>query len=74
MTVDPDDARAIRLDWAMRDLRAACELLADPNMGHWAWFDMVTAVLLHGQSPGRPLEWILVACARRTIHDIHRSL
>jgi hypothetical protein len=48
--------------------------LADPEMGLWAFVDMVVAVLLHQQSPGRPLSWVLLACARRVTVEISSTL
>lgn len=68
--VDPDDVEAIRLDLALHDLLEASRRLADPEQALWAYLDLVVSVLLHGQSPGRPLSWVLLACARRTTSEI----
>lgn len=68
--LDEDDVEAIQLELALRDLLAESKRLADPEQALWAFLDMVVAVLLHQQSPGRPLSWVLLACARRTTSDI----
>lgn len=71
--VDPDDVEAIQLEYALHELLQASQLLADPEQALWAYVDLVVAVLLHGQSPGRPLSWVLLACARRTTSDIRAA-
>lgn len=72
--VDEDDIEAIALARALDDLIARSQRLADPEMGLWRFIDMVTATLMHQQAPGRPLSWVLLLCARRTIHDIDSCL
>ena len=72
--VDEDDVEAFELQRLLGDLIGHSQRLADPEAGLWAFVDMVTAVLMHQQLPGRPLSWVLLMCARRTILDIERSL
>lgn len=72
--VDPDDVEAIALERALEDLLAASKRLADPEQGLWAWLDLTMAVLMHQQSPGRPLSWVMLLTARRTTSDIVASL
>lgn len=71
---DPDDVEAIALEHAIEELLRVSQRLADPEMGLWAFVDMVVAVLLHQQSPGRPLSWVLLACARRVTVEISSTL
>lgn len=72
--VDPDDVEAIALVAALDELVKQSKRLADPEQGLWAFFDMVVAVMLHQQLPGRPLSWIMLLCARRVTSDIAASL
>lgn len=72
--IDPDDVEAIQLERALSELIETSRRLADPEAGLWAFLDLVTAVLMHQQAPGRPLSWTLLTCARRTIVDIRLSM
>lgn len=72
--LDEDDVEAIALTRALADVIDRAQRLADPEQGLWAYMDMVTAVLMHQQCPGRPLSWVMLLCARRTIHDIELAL
>lgn len=72
--VDPDDVEAIALERALHDLLVASRRLAQPESALVTWFDTVLACLVHQQCPGRPLDWVMLLCARRVIADIHQSL
>lgn len=72
--VDPDDVEAISYWSAMVELRRQCDRLAYPEMGWVDWFQMVAAVLIAGQAPGRPLTWTMTLCARRIASDIAAGL
>lgn len=72
--VDEDDVEAIALQRALEDLLVEARRLADPEQGLWYFLDLVVAVLMHQQSPGRPLSWVFLLCARRTVVDIRNSL
>jgi len=72
--IDPDDVTAFQLEGAMRELRDACNRLADPNQGWWSWFELTLSVLIHGQCAGRPLEWVMLLTARRATSEIRSSL
>lgn len=71
---DPDDVEAISFVRAMDDLHSACQKLASPEIGYVEWLQMVVAVLVAGQCPGRPLTWTMTLCARRITSDIICSL
>lgn len=71
---DPDDVSVISFDASMRELRRQCNRLAYPEMGWVEWFQMVAAVLIAGQAPGRPLTWTMTLCARRVASDIAAGL
>lgn len=67
--VDPDDVEAISLEHALRDLCREAREHADPSMVLDEWFCWVALVLLKQQSPGRPITWVMLACARRVTSD-----
>lgn len=72
--VDPDDVTFFELQNAFRDLCDACGRLGTPSMGIIEWFQMTAAVLIAGQAPGRPLDWVMLLTARRVTSDILSSL
>jgi hypothetical protein len=72
--VDEDDVEHIALERAFEELLELADGLADPEMACQAWLDLLVAVLLHQQSPGRPLSWVMLMTLRRTIVDIRCSM
>lgn len=70
MPVDPDDATAIALDYAMRDLIRLAHRHAYPDMILGEWLQLVASVLLAGAWHGRSLESLMLLCARRVISDV----
>jgi len=72
--VDPDDVEAIALQEALETLIRESRRLPDPEMGLWRFVEMMVAVLLHQQLPGRPLSWVMTLTARRVVTELRLAL
>lgn len=67
--IDPDDADAIALDFAMRELLRVAHRHSDPNVVLADWLHTVVAVLITGNWGGRPLESLMLLAARRVASE-----
>lgn len=74
MPVDDDDAAAILLHYAIRDLDAACRQLAQPEVGWLDWCGLVVAVLTCHPATWAQVEQVCLSAARRITAEIHASL
>ena len=68
--VDPDDIAPILVAQALTDLYRVGQTLAEPHRVYDLWFDMVLTCLRYQQLPGRPIEDVFIACARRLAEDV----